>query len=477
LALLAAALLVRLWVIPAWTGHIYDGHEAEYWDLFRGVRAPNRGGTVLYPSMQWLWWGLGRALPHDPRVPIALSALIGAAAAALVGGTVGRLSTPAAGLLAGVFAALHPIQAAWSTSAYNVIVPHALGCLSLWATARVVTARRPPLALGALAATSGALAFTARMDVIGLLLPGLLLLGAVWPPGSLRDRLRLVPVGLICLGLAGAAAWPLVMPGEVPGAGERGLSFSINVGLLAPYLPLDGPAGLALVVLGAICAATRWPLVTAAWLVAVAVNHLALSSFNDFGDRHALGALPAASWALGAGTIALSRRTRLAAGLAAAGLLLCLAGLRDTRGRFYGSEAAFTELLEAPPWDTLPRLSRPQALQRSGQACGWVSEDPRMAAAPLASHFNVIKPEEAASLRGPDGCLRWCLDVQDWRWSSRGVRDRALRMERLYTLSPVGVVTDASGYSCLVLDLVSRRCCDTAGQEPRGGASGSAQIP
>lgn len=38
LLILALALGVRLWVLPAWSRHLYDGHEAEYWDIFRGAQ-------------------------------------------------------------------------------------------------------------------------------------------------------------------------------------------------------------------------------------------------------------------------------------------------------------------------------------------------------------------------------------------------------------------------------------------------------
>ena len=78
----------------------------------------------------------------------------------------------------------------------------------------------------------------------------------------------------------------------------------------------------------------------------------------------------------------------------------------------------------------------------------------------MASHFNVLDAAEAEALRGEGGCLRWCADVQDWRWSSRGVADRARRMHRLYELTPVAVVSEpASGYACLVWEVGPRRCC------------------
>ena len=46
-----------------------DGHEADYYDRFTGLVEPTQGGTVMYPSMQWLWYGLGHILPHEPWVP------------------------------------------------------------------------------------------------------------------------------------------------------------------------------------------------------------------------------------------------------------------------------------------------------------------------------------------------------------------------------------------------------------------------
>jgi hypothetical protein len=48
--------------------------------------------------------------------------------------------------------------------------------------------------------------------------------------------------------------------------------------------------------------------------------------------------------------------------------------------------------------------------------------------------------------------------VQDWRWASRGVRPRALRLLHLYPAQPVAVLTEAeSGYACLLLELGERR--------------------
>jgi hypothetical protein len=90
--------------------------------------------------------------------------------------------------------------------------------------------------------------------------------------------------------------------------------------------------------------------------------------------------------------------------------------------------------------------------------CGWVVEDHRVRRGPVRSHFNLLEPSEVAQLRGSEGCLLWCKDVQDWRWSSRSVSDRAQRLEHLFELQPVAVVVEPnSGYACLAMQIGSRR--------------------
>jgi len=276
-------------------------------------------------------------------------------------------------------------------------------------------------------------------------------------PLSRRLRMCLpwmLPVG-VGLGLAGAAVLPLVFPGEVPGAGERTLSFLINRFWAAPYAPLDGWAGgLAVVGLTAL-AVRRRPLVVLLFAGAAVLAHGVLATFDDFGDRHTLGALFAVALVVGLSVTAPGAPARLGQGLCVGLLGICGAGLFDMRERFYGSEERFAALLrEDAAWAGLPRIEAEEARRD----CGWIAEDPRVAPQPQRSHFNLIDPSEADAIRGPEGCLRWCLDVQDWRWSSRGVRDRALRTARLYFLQPVAVVEDrSSGYACLVMELGARR--------------------
>lgn len=480
LAWVAVAVALRLWGLPVFEAHVYDGHEAEYYDLFVGTRSPTRGGPVLYPAMQWFWWGLGKILPHDPRVPVVLMAFIGTAGAGILAAALGLLSDRRAGWAAAWLLALHPVHVAWSSSAYNVVLPWALGALALWCGVQLLRLHRPHAGLALLGAAAGALAVATRIEsgLWGVLVVALAV--AWWPPrpgrGSdgvaarLRGRLPLLVPALVGGMLAMAAAWPILFPGELPGAGERALSFAINRGHLAPLAPLGVGSGLVLVIVGGAAAATRWPAATFVLLLASLATHLLFATFDDYGDRHGLLALPGLVFAVAAGASALADRSHVgfrgaALALWLGGMGLAGAGLIDLRERYYGAEERFADRLAQEPWASLPRWTPEDARTD----CGWVAEDPRVAAEPVASHFNLLDPLEAAALRGSGGCLRWCADVQDWRWSSRGVRDRALRLSHLYTLSAVAVVREpASGYSCLVFEVGARTCCHVGrdGQRP-----------
>ena len=468
--LFCAALFVRLVGVPALARHGFDGHEAEFYDLFLGVRAVNRGGTVLYPAMQWMWAGLGSVLPHQPWVPVVLMSGVGAASV-VVCADLARLllrdpARPRRGLVsaavAGAVVALHPVHSAWSSSAYNVVLPFFLGSCVLWVGAQVGRSRQPSLWVATAGAAAWALVVATRLDAALVGLPAALLavflspLDTPWRDGVRRRWVLILPlvVGL-CLGAA--AALPLVYPGEVPGAGERELAFWVHLPMLEHYLPF-GPAGLwvAVLVMCAVAALREDAVLATVLLVGVVANHLVMSSFDDLGDRHLLLAVPLAAVLVALGAAGGPRvDPRRLVGLAGPPVLVLTFGLIALSGRFYAEEEAFvadarSRLAALPTW----------SLEQARDGCGWINEDPRAAADPVASHFNVLDAGEAEALRSPSGCLRWCADLQDWRWSSRGVADRARRMGRLFTMRPVAMVTDeASGYACEVWDLTARRCC------------------
>ncbi|MAY82140.1 MAG: hypothetical protein CL930_15340 [Deltaproteobacteria bacterium] len=448
-----AAIVVRLWVIPALGSHIFDGHEADYWDLFRGVREPTRGGTVMVPAMQWFWWLLGRVLPNVPAIPVLLMAVVGTASIGLAAGAVGTLTRRRVGWAVALLLVVHPTHAAWSTSAYNVILPHFFGTLALYAVARSASRAGAPGAWGMVSASAIALSVSLRLDTATMAIPLLFWALFIRPAGStVVDRLRvwLLP-GVVAIVLAALAAWPLVWPGELPGAGERGLSFAIHWSFFDIYHPFDGLIPATLLLLGLVSAVRAYPRVVLPLCLLVITHHLIMATFDDMGERHTLVVLPALLGILCAGWVSIKRAGFLA--LVAASYLLVL-DLMDVRERFYGSEADFVKELSAPPWSDLERKMWPDEV---GDDCGWVAEDARVRRGPVASHFNILDPEEEQGLRGLDGCLHWCVDVQDWRWSSRGVRDRALRLSHLFEMEPAFVVMEpVTGYACLVMDIGQR---------------------
>jgi hypothetical protein len=464
---LSGLVLVRIFALPVLERHIYDGHEAEYWDLFRGERQPNRGGTVLYPAMQWLWWGLGRALPAWESLPLLFSALAGAVATLLLALAAARLAAGRVGWMVGLLVGLHPGHVAWSSSAYNVILPQLGAALLWWAVAVALPLQRPPAALGGVMGASLALVVATRMDAgPAAALPLLLLILDGSAPR--RARLPLLP-GLVVGGLVAlGCAFPLLWPGEVPGAGERGLSWCLHRSWTWPFTPFDGLKGLLLLV-GGLALLRERPSLALIAAVQVLGQHALMATFDDYGERHALAALPGLALLLAGGSAALIELGRgWGWGLLAAALAVQLQGLWELRQRYYAPEEGWAELVSSGEWAALPRWSLPEAKG----SCRWINEDPRVADVPPLSHFNLIEP-------GPAGlCTRWCMDAMDWRWSSRGVSDRAERTRSLHSASPLAVVELAeSGYSCVVMELGPRARCPSSAAEPDAPPGEHSPVP
>jgi hypothetical protein len=465
---------VRLWWIPAWDGHVFDGHEAEYWDLFRGERSPSRGGTVMVPAMQWFWWLLGHIAPPSERFVVVLMSVFGAASIGLSAGAMGRLGGRSAGWITATLLVLHSGHAAWSSSAYNVILPHFFSSMALFGVATASRRREGPGAWAWMVAASLVLAVSLRMDSGTVAVGVVALVLAVRPDGaSVLDRLKqwLIP-GLVCVGVAGLCVWPMLWPGSLPGAGERMLSFGLNVDYLRPYHPFDGLAPLALLAAVSVVSFRRHPGATGALLFWLISHHLLLATFDDMAERHALVVAPAI-----AGLAALGLSSVGAVGIVGVVLFAILeaADFQETASRYYGSEADYSAVLDRAPYDQLPRV------EWTGQPpadCGWVAEDHRVAAPVVASHFNLLNPDEEASLRGSDGCLKWCVDVQDWRWSSRGVRDRALRLGHIFKLNPSAVVVDSiTGYACVTMDVGHRARTESRSTDGNDGSTSHNDHP
>lgn len=432
------ALVVRALGLPL-ERHIFDGHEADYLEIFLGSRPLTRGGPMLYPAVQWLYAGLGR-LTDEPRALLGLNLLASSAAVGLVYAAVARRLGPVPGAVAAAWLGLWGNHVAWAGSAYNVTLPHTMVALAVWALLGLGRGLEP-WGAGALAGGALALALALRVES-AVVLPALGLYGLVERP---RGALRALPGLALGLALGGVAAALVLWPGQTPGEEQRALAWSINRGLLAYFAPWDRPWSWVALALGLGLLGRAWPAGAALAGGLVLGGHLAGASFDDYGARHLLNAGLGLAL-LGAGLGLRGWGRVLAVGVV--GLLGV--DLLELRARFYAAEERFAETLDP----ALPRWS-PAELP----ACAWICEDSRLVPeGQQRSHFNLWDPAEAEALRQAHGCVIWLRGAEDWRWSSRAVADRATRLGRLYTLTPLAVVVDPErGYVAEVNAVGPRR--------------------
>ena len=90
------------------------------------------------------------------------------------------------------------------------------------------------------------------------------------------------------------------------------------------------------------------------------------------------------------------------------------------------------------------------------EGCAWIIENEPFATDIARSHFNLYSLSEYQSYLEEYGCVDWCMGLEDWRWTSLGVRDRAIRVKHLYKLEKKAIVEHA-GSSCLQYRLAERK--------------------
>jgi hypothetical protein len=409
------------------------GHEAEYLEILLGTRGLDAGNAARMPAMQWLLWCM-EGLGLGQRAALAVSLLSGALACVAWAAALGRMHGRWVGLVAGLSLALWGNLAAWSSSIYNVVLPFFFVCVAFWALSLLLDGE-DPLGAGLLAGAAAGLAVALRLDTLWAAPAGLLLVVLNRPKAAARWGPGLLVGALIALGSLLAVRGM----GELPGSGEWLGSFRMNSALLIYFEPFQRLWVLPAVLIGAgLGLRAKWRTWIPLCALVVSV-HLAMAGFNDYGSRHLLAAGLALSACLG--LCSTQRWAWLPLGVAGLGLV---ASLVDTRQRFYASEEHFAESVQSD----LPQWS----LQDLGD-CALITEDERVAAeGEQLSHFNLWDPEEFAGLQAQHGCVLWLMGVQDYRWSSLAVRDRAMRVERLYDLEPLAVVSNSEdGYVALVL--------------------------
>jgi hypothetical protein len=444
-----------LWLLsPGLDRHLYLGHEAEYLRYFTGEYALGPGDTLRYPGMQLWWWAWGMLLPGNEALPLLIGIGTGALASVLFACWLARTLPMPVPLLASLWLLSHPLVIAWSSSAYNLVYPFALGIAGLFAADRSTC--RPGRNWPLLSVFSLALAVGMRADSL-LFLP-LCVFVVCAAGGSPRARVQqwLLPIAVLACTL-GMTLLPLIS--SIPGGGERLESLRLNIWMWDYYAPYSSLPGVLLLGLAAILSFRAMPKRTGALLAAVLLNHLIMSSFNDFGSRHTFVAIAGMGGMLAFASKSLGRWIWPLWILSVA---LNASGAIELRERYYADAEGMAATLGEEPWASLPRVSLASA---QSEGCAWVSEADPVAADPVRSHFNLLSEEEELQLRRKYGCIDWCWDLEDWRWTSLAVRDRALRLSRIYELHPAAVI-EQGGYTCVQMRVGERRQGITSRSNP-----------
>jgi hypothetical protein len=312
-----------------------------------------------------------------------------------------------------------------------VALPVAAGLGSIWAL--LVLAQEPEkpgseqLGAAALAGGAAALAVSTRMECVLLAPVGIALFLTYRPRVSLRT---VVPLGLGAV-LALWSLYAILSAGPLPGGGERGLALQNNFLFWGYWAPFGGWAALCLIPAVVLLwrKSRQYCLILVGFLVLL---HGGLSTFNDAGFRHTL----LGSWAL---ALVLAHLVEVRWGwpvLGVVGLALAV-HTQDVADRYYISEEDFAATLtNAPEFDT-ENLSE----------CVLICEDNRVVLeGQQRSHFNLLDPVERTRVFDEKGCVYWLFGLQDARWSSRAVRDRALRLAHLFEWQSLGRITRPGGY-------------------------------
>jgi hypothetical protein len=442
------------------------GHEASYYDCFTGVAAPasEQGwdAYVTYPILRWGYWSLGSLIGRDsgPLPLLVLNGLVRGIAVVAFGWLCAALiRRPLAGAVGALLLTLHPVHAYWGAAIFHTTIPWALAAACVLLAVLAWRSGDGRLMLGA--AASGSLMVTMRIEW-GLLAPALLLLllglGAGWGRSPGVRRLRFWTPGL-----ALALAYGLSLTGSGGSLTEQGgyhgvsgylESIGRQVLFLNVFEPWNHLWTAPAVGLGLWAWARQegvgWrpPAALAGFVV---IGHVGLTTFNDYGYRHALmpaiGVLVAAS---AAGALLRHPDRRL---VEAARLLLILGAgasalqLATGAGRYYAAEEQFFD--EEPGF----RSDHIEPASLEDGACYLVTDNERLWELGLAgSHFNLMDPGEAVTrYRAHDGCILWLFDKSQWRWDSLVARARGEKLRFWFDWELIGWTrTDNDGMNALV---------------------------
>ena len=454
-------LVVAAVVIPAFTRHGWEGHESFYLDIFLGKDNEEMHSSELLtsPLLRLVYLTLAALPGIGPWSMLAVSLLSGAAsiwvAAQLVRVWTG---SAAGGLAAALLVALHPHQAVWSSSAYQVILPYLLALSSVLVL--VIAVPRSTWSLYVAAAGLWTLAAASRIEFL-FLGPALVVLIALGGRRALRNWQAWLP------GVGVAAALVVVHLLRLGGTvAERDASEPMayylghikqNVLWIELWHPYDSPLCWPALALGAVALASRWR-VLAAIVTVVIVFHLPYTIYYDYSTRHTLLSAVLLAAVAGAG-IAYAWKDLpfgpLAKGLAVTMALACavpsVGTLLTFRERYYGQSELIQTVEDRSAWEQPVDLDAYLAMN-----CYLITEwVPLWDRTACGSHVNLADPVERPQLLADhDGCVLWLYDVDNVLWTSRDVHMRAARLQWLYDWELLGSVTLDDGYEALVYQLI-----------------------
>ena len=454
-------LIVAAVVIPTFTQHGWEGHESFYLDIFLGRDNEEMHTSALLtsPLLRMLYLTLAVLPGLGPWSMLVISLIFGAASI-WVGAQLARIWTGSAagGLAAALLIALHPNQAVWSSSAYQVILPFLIALCSVLVL--VIAVARPTWPLYVAAAGLWTLAVATRIEYVflGPALAAIVALGGrrtlrnwrAWLPGV---AVAIVFVALQVLRLGGTVA---ERDAGEPMAYYLG-HIKQNVLWIELWYPYNSPLCWPALALGVVALASRWRVLVAI-IGVVVVFHLPYTIYYDYSTRHTLLSVVLLAVVAGAGVAYAWRDLPfgpLGKGLAAALALACavpsLGTLLTFRERYYGEPELIQTVEDRTAWAQRVDLDAYLA-----QDCYLITEwVPLWERTACGSHVNLADPlDRPQILADHDGCVLWLYDVDNVLWTSRDVHMRAARLKWLYDWELLGSVTLDDGYEALVYQLI-----------------------
>ena len=475
-------MLVPLLVFPT-ERFVPLGHEASYFECFTGQRSPSNSSGwhtfVTHPLLRWIYWGIGGLVGRDagPGPLLVVNAAATGAAVTLLAWLARVLSDRVeVGFAAGALLVVHPVHAFWGAAIFHTAIPYTLGVGALLFS---LLAWKGGSARLLLCAAACGVTMTALRIEWGVLAPGLAILLLGLGPGWGRHP-RVMSRGF----WLPALALTFLGGGLVFGVGgsltQQGGYHSVS-GYLGTiqrqffFRDIFEPWGHGLLLLMGALGGLSWgSRKTVGWRGPaglwglVLVTHLALSTFNDYGYRHAL--LPGTGLLLSAALVAPGLRASFGPYRAASAALLVAAFttsilvLAEAGDRYYASEEQFVD--DHEEFSSGPSLD-PAELEDG--SCYLISDSERLwelsrerlergqaGDALVGSHFNLMDPGEAVThFRAHGGCVLWLLDKSQYRWDSLGARVRAAKMRYWFSWKPMGSVRFDDGLDAVVYRLSS----------------------